>query len=216
MVTYKSQVFPNRELILGLNIGCGGGGTCFRIPYINLDINRKKHEVGWKKKKLPNRPEIVFIIADATHLPFKDNIFDEVYASHLLEHFNKNFTLPILKEWVRVLKVGGLMKICVPNFQWTVDVYTGKIKYKDYDNTGGLLAKKNGIAHSMMGPIFQNIYGHIPTDNSQYVGHKVVFDYELLSWFMERAGLKNIRKGKVHSMPYQYIHDAEIVVVGEK
>ena len=48
---------------------------------------------------------------------------DEVRASHLLEHFTRAEQLPILKEWSRVLKPGGLLQIAVPDFDRIVGAY---------------------------------------------------------------------------------------------
>jgi ubiquinone/menaquinone biosynthesis C-methylase UbiE len=46
-------------------------------------------------KKIPN-----FVRCDAKHLPFKDESFEEAYASHLIEHFSDPSN--VLKEMIRV------------------------------------------------------------------------------------------------------------------
>lgn len=52
---------------------------------------------------------------DGYRLPFADQSQDYVYSSHCLEHiYNDERTI---KEWFRVLKVGGHMIIVVPH-QW--------------------------------------------------------------------------------------------------
>lgn len=51
-------------------------------------------------------------------LAYPDEVADVVYASHCLEHFPKSETLNVLREWVRVLKPGGTIKIAVPDFEW--------------------------------------------------------------------------------------------------
>lgn len=50
---------------------------------------------------------------DGTHLPFPDASQDYVYSSHVLEHVGSPFSC--LREWHRVLKVGGHMVIVVPH-----------------------------------------------------------------------------------------------------
>lgn len=52
---------------------------------------------------------------DARKLPYADNSVDEVYASHVLEHFSFRETAAVLAEWARVLKPGGIMRISVPD-----------------------------------------------------------------------------------------------------
>lgn len=50
---------------------------------------------------------------DGIHLPFPSLSQDTVYASHVFEHIDDWRTA--LREWYRVLKVGGFMIICVPH-----------------------------------------------------------------------------------------------------
>jgi SAM-dependent methyltransferase len=55
-------------------------------------------------------------VVDATEkLPFKDDTFNVVHASHVLEHLPWYRAKATLKEWVRVLKPGGVIEIWVPD-----------------------------------------------------------------------------------------------------
>lgn len=47
-----------------------------------------------------------------------DGSIDEVRASHILEHFGHREALEVLKEWVRVLKPGGVLRVAVPDLDW--------------------------------------------------------------------------------------------------
>ena len=51
---------------------------------------------------------------DARYLPFKDEVFDHVYSSHLIEHFSHREAKNVIREWVRVLKKGGMIEIRGP------------------------------------------------------------------------------------------------------
>jgi predicted SAM-dependent methyltransferase len=53
-----------------------------------------------------------------------DGVADEIRASHILEHFSHRLTRIVLKEWLRVLKPGGKLKIAVPDFDWIVKAYS--------------------------------------------------------------------------------------------
>jgi predicted SAM-dependent methyltransferase len=57
-------------------------------------------------------------------LPYADNSIDEIRASHILEHFGKVESAAVLNEWHRVLKVGGILKIAVPDFAVIAEAYT--------------------------------------------------------------------------------------------
>lgn len=59
---------------------------------------------------------------DGTHLPFSDKSQDYLYSSHVLEHISNRSE--VIKEWMRVLKVGGYL-ICIVPHQ---DLYERKEK----------------------------------------------------------------------------------------
>ena len=80
----------------------------------NKNLNNKLVlDIGCGEKKLKGaigvdvrKTKDVDIIADARYLPFKDEVFDHVYSSHLIEHFSHREVKEVIKEWVRVLKRG--------------------------------------------------------------------------------------------------------------
>lgn len=53
--------------------------------------------------------------SEAYPLPYPDNSADNIRASHLLEHFTFADAQAALKEWTRVLKPGGRIRIAVPD-----------------------------------------------------------------------------------------------------
>jgi len=60
--------------------------------------------------------EGVDVVADAgCGLPFQDNTYDLIYASHILEHIPWYKTEDTLREWVRILKPDGTLEIWVPD-----------------------------------------------------------------------------------------------------
>jgi len=87
-----------------LEIGCGENPWFKgREDLINLDIRPIK--------------DVVHIIADARKLPIRNNAFDHVFSSHLIEHFGHYEIDSILKEWIRVLKPKGVFEIRCPNLK---------------------------------------------------------------------------------------------------
>lgn len=60
------------------------------------------------------RPDVV---CDVRWLPVPNETFDIVFSSHTLEHFGWTGVDKVLKEWSRVLKVGGELRLVVPNLR---------------------------------------------------------------------------------------------------
>lgn len=61
------------------------------------------------------QPDLVHDITKP--LPYPDQSVDEILAEDLLEHFDKYMRFVVFYEWVRVLKVGGMITLQVPNFK---------------------------------------------------------------------------------------------------
>ncbi|HQP10547.1 MAG TPA: methyltransferase domain-containing protein [Candidatus Omnitrophota bacterium] len=89
-----------------LHLGCG---TNRREGWINIDSVKA---VG---------PDLVHDIRRP--LPYGDQTVDEVLAEDLLEHFDKYLRYVVFYEWARVLKVGGIITLQVPDFKKTLFRY---------------------------------------------------------------------------------------------
>jgi predicted SAM-dependent methyltransferase len=57
------------------------------------------------------------VVCDVRRLPVPDQTFDIVYSSHTLEHFAFNDVQKVLSEWCRTLRVGGELRLIVPNLR---------------------------------------------------------------------------------------------------
>lgn len=88
-----------------LNIGCGGH---LLHGFINVDRNMSITDYYLGTDGVP--PPAV--IADGQSLPFKSNVFVEVYASHYLEHV-ESFEEAMREIW-RVLRHEGRLEAVVP------------------------------------------------------------------------------------------------------
>src|SRR4051794_13114347 len=83
-----------------LNLGCG---SRYRPGWTNVDRVSGGGEV---------------LAHDLTRpLPFDTNSFDVVYHSHVLEHFLVDAGQEFLRECVRVLRPGGVLRVAVPNLE---------------------------------------------------------------------------------------------------
>lgn len=83
---------------------------------IGIDIGYKGMELSSENTPiLPNATGIDLDTPgyDGINLPYPDKSLDFVFASHVLEHIEH--PLFSLKEWFRVLKIGGYMILMVPH-----------------------------------------------------------------------------------------------------
>ena len=93
-----------------LDIGCGNGETTKTFCtngncVIGIDVRNRVSSA--------TRESFQFILADATHLPFKDKCFDVAVSFDVIEHIIDDRT--VLREAFRVLKKKGTLFIETPN-----------------------------------------------------------------------------------------------------
>ena len=92
----------------------------------NLRLNlgaREQPIPGFKGMDLDPHPGIDFV-GDVSDLSrFADGSVEEIYGSHVLEHFEHHKTDAVLKEWFRVLRPGGKLYVAVPDFARAVEIY---------------------------------------------------------------------------------------------
>lgn len=115
-----------------LNLGCGAN----KLPgFINID-SVKAFE-----------PDFLHDVSQP--LPYEDLSVDEIIADGLLEHFDKYVRFVVFYEWARVLKVGGVINLSVPNFEKLLWRYFkfGFDKFTDTIFGENMLASKAYIGH---------------------------------------------------------------------
>lgn len=85
-----------------LNAGCG-------------DIYNKSPE--WVNADFGGKRDGVVQVNLLGRLPWDDNTFDAVFSSNMLEHFTKIQGQAFVKECIRILKPGGILRIVVPDLE---------------------------------------------------------------------------------------------------
>lgn len=83
-----------------LNLGCG---TRYNNSWTNLDF-------------VSTGPNVLAHNL-LNGIPFKNETFEVVYHSHVLEHFSQKDGIIFLRECFRVLKPNGLIRIAVPDLE---------------------------------------------------------------------------------------------------
>ena len=120
-----------------VNIGCGrtpteGWLNFDNSPAIKLAKSPFKYKLA-RAMGLLNEQQIENIkwnmehniqFADATKsIPLQASSVDCIYTSHMVEHLSQKGARSFLKEVKRVLKVGGVVRIAVPDLRIAVDDY---------------------------------------------------------------------------------------------
>lgn len=101
---------------------------------------------------------------DVTQLPFGDSEVDLIYCSHLIAYFDREQIKPILKEWYRVLKRKGVLRISTPNW---------------------------GVLRLLKDPMLGPLYGKM---SEPPIYHKTVYDLPGLRTILIDAGFKNVKR----------------------
>lgn len=134
-----------------LHLGCG---TKYLEGFLHLDIIEYDH---------------IDHVCEVDNLNFiEDNSVDEIYACHVLEHFKRQNIQAVLNEWFRVLKIEGILRISVPNFEAIVNHYN---KFKNTNSLIGLL------------------YGG---QTYEYNYHHIIFDFNSLKQILTEIGFIDV------------------------
>lgn len=151
--------------------------------------NETKLHLGCWKRYLPGFVHID--LCDMPHIDFKtsvddlsmfgDEAVDLIYASHVLGYFDRIEANKALKEWHRVLKLGGVLRLAVPDFEALVEIY---MRTNDLSN--------------ILGPL----YGRMAVENIGAITyHRTVYDLKGLKDMLEKNRFGNVRKYRWQDTP---------------
>jgi ubiquinone/menaquinone biosynthesis C-methylase UbiE len=102
-----------------LNVGCGTGRYSLKIAemgveVVALDLSLKMlARLKWKARKSAVSDGVKVVLADAEHLPFKENAFDSLICALAFDHFE--YCERVAAEFSRVLKYDSLRVVTVFN-----------------------------------------------------------------------------------------------------
>ena len=120
--------FDNLNINTGdlvLDVGCGEGRHSIGL-HVDKEVNAvgidlSKEDIKTAKSRIndfsisdQNKSSCVFGAGDIQSLPFKDNVYDAVICSEVLEHLESLDNA--VSEIVRVLKPGGVLAVSVPRY----------------------------------------------------------------------------------------------------
>ena len=90
-------------------INLGSGATNFK-GWLNVDVSKSAQ---------------MYVDLGDFPWPFPDECADELFASHILEHFTKEGGLRFLEECQRILKSEGSLKLAVPDMDVFINATQG-------------------------------------------------------------------------------------------
>lgn len=179
-----------RDVLVKVNLGCG---LAVVKGWINVDASLNALVASWPRAahKLLYRlsganryysleqycdllENHVFLHHDLSHsIPLKDQTADFVYSSHFLEHLFKQDAERLLRDCYRVLKSGGIVRICVPDLAYALSLYVAGEKEKMLAN-----------------------YFFVEDKESFLARHKYMYDFELLKTLLEKIGFSQVTRCK--------------------
>ncbi len=137
-----------------------------------LNIGGTEKKDGWETFDIKEGADHVGNAKDLSR--FDDGIFDVLYASHVLEHFDFTGSLQqALEEWYRVLKPNGELYISVPDMKVLCELF----------NRAQNVQSCFAISRMMFG-------GHCDKDDYHYAG----LSFDILGQFLNKAGFSSMKK----------------------
>ena len=153
-----------------LHLGCG---PRYLPGFIHVDMDELDH-IDYPKTDLKDLSM------------FADSSVDMIYTCGSFEYYDREEAVGVLEEWKRVLRVGGVLKISVPDFSSIVKVYQN---YNDVDGIG------------ILGPLF----GKWKLNDGNHVYHKTVYDKKSLTALLTEVGFSSVQSYDAHEfLPEDY------------
>lgn len=145
-------------------------------------MGKLKLHLGCGKRCLPGFVHVD--LGDYSHIDYRhsvdrlemfpDDAAQLIYASHVLEYFDRLEARQVLQEWNRILCPGGTLRLAVPDFGALVEVYL-----------------ERGKLDLILGPL----YGRAKIQGTDIIiYHRTVYDFASLKESLEEAGFREIQR----------------------
>ncbi len=154
------------------------------------------HISGWLGTDIaPTSNDVAFL--DATKpFPMADQTFDYVFSEHMIEHISWQDGLQMLKQCLRVLKPGGILRLSTPDLAVLLGLYQ---------------KNREAMADRYIEWITDQFLPDIDVYKAPFVinnafrnfGHQFLYDGDVLNMAMSKAGFINITR----CVPSQSTHE---------
>jgi len=143
-------------------------------------------------------------------IPFDDKTFDVVYHSHLLEHIDREESLSFLTECYCVLKLGGVIRVVVPDLERLAKNYISSLQELDLsgpdlsrrhwhelttENLFEQMVRKEPAMRKYQRPIVRFLERRI-LGYARQTGevHRWMYDRYSLRFLLEKSGFRSIQQ----------------------
>ncbi|MBI5189458.1 MAG: class I SAM-dependent methyltransferase [Nitrospirae bacterium] len=115
---YVRRMAPGHSFGRALDFGCGVGRLSFALAehygsVDGVDISKDMLHLAEKNNRFGGR--VRFTLNTRCVLPFEDGVFDLVYSNIVLQHMDKKDALGYVREFIRVVRPGGLAVFQAPD-----------------------------------------------------------------------------------------------------
>lgn len=140
----------------------------------------KKHLSGYIHIDCDNLPHLDYVSTMDDLFMFEDGTVDEIYTCGAFHYFDRIEAVNVLKEWRRVLKKDGELRISLGDFEKIVQVY--------------LSNGKNLEARGILGPLFGRWSINRPDGTVKCIYQKTTYDFASLKKMLEDNGFGFVEK----------------------
>jgi SAM-dependent methyltransferase len=117
---------------------------------------------------------------------FRDRSADLIYACQVIEYFDREDLVPVLAEWRRVLRPGGILRLSVPDFAVMTRLYTAGLPLEWFLGT---------------------LYGKIPDGSGGFIYHRTTYDEASLRSVLESNGFEGAERWEWRETEHAHVDD---------
>ena len=214
---------PVTRRAVNVNLGCGPGPQ--PTDWVNVDgswhariskfktlrrllarlriIPAENAELAWTAHLVPANL--------SKRLPFASGTVDCIYASHVFEHLYSTAGRALLRESHRILRLGGVIRLVVPDLRWLAERYLSEVSRARSTRDDGLPADRFVDALHLRPPAKPG--GHFVfrmySALTEFHTHKWMYDAESLSERLRTAGFMEVEERAFHESRISGIEQVE-------